>query len=132
VDDHQKEKERKKVDRFLISPQFSSVNNPEEATKLKLCVNTEDTSSGSTAAQNKITAPTEEAMDSDLPSSKAKAMAEQNLGSIYIDLDEIAAVKPTGRGAKRNSRPEQQNVSTPKPKRGAATKRVAKKDEKTQ
>ncbi len=107
MDDHQKEKERKKVDRFLISPQFSSVNNPEEATKLKLCVNTEDTSSGSTAAQNKITAPTEEAMDSDLPSSKAKAMAEQNLGSIYIDLDEIAAVKPTGRGAKRNSRPEQ-------------------------
>jgi hypothetical protein len=94
VDEHQKEKERCKVTRLLLSPDASCINNPEEAAKLKLCVNTEDTSSGSTAI-NKITAPTEEAIEDLQPK---KAVAEQNLGSIFIDLDEVA--KPA-RGAKR-------------------------------
>ena len=38
----------------------SLINNPEEANKAQVCVNTEDTSSGSAATHNKVTASTTE------------------------------------------------------------------------
>ena len=64
-----------------------AVNNPEEGGK-QMCVNVEDTSSGSTAAHNKVTASTnehEETMDNE--------GEKMHFGSISIDLEETPKLK---------------------------------------
>ena len=98
VETHQRDKQKLLENKLLLPAsdlKGKTVNNPEEAAKAMLCVNIEDTSSGSVAA-NKVTASTneqEETMDQDgMPLSAGrnrKNAGDLNLGSIQIDLDEL-------------------------------------------